>query len=111
MEFNRLLSQAINFYGEPDKNIYQTKNIKEKIDTKKYEAIVTEKQFDKWLNILKKQTLISVDTETSSLNPIEADLVGISFCYEEGSACYIPLRNKETQCLNSEKVLKKLSQF
>ena len=108
MEFNRLLSQAINFYGEPDKNIYQTKNIKEKIDTKKYEAIVTEKQFDKWLNILKKQTLISVDTETSSLNPIEADLVGISFCYEEGSACYIPLRNKETQCLNSEKVLKKI---
>ena len=97
MEFNRLLSQAISFYGEPDKKIENKETKKEKIDLTKYETIITEKQFEKWINILKKQNLISVDTETSSLNPIEADLVGISFCYEQGKACYIPLKNQKRE--------------
>ena len=108
MEFNRLLSQAISFYGEPD-NKTEIKLIKKnKIDVNKYETIVTEKQLENWINILKDKKLISVDTETSSINPIDADLVGISFCYEEGKACYIPLKNKDQKCLNPETVLKKI---
>ena len=108
MEFNRLLSQAISFYGEPE-NITENKLIKKnKIDVNKYETIVTEKQLENWINILKDKKLISVDTETSSINPIDADLVGISFCYEEGKACYIPLKNKDQKCLNPETVLKKI---
>tara|TARA_B100000401_G_scaffold382238_1_gene284613 strand:+ start:43 stop:2811 length:2769 start_codon:yes stop_codon:yes gene_type:complete len=110
MEFNRLLSQAINFYGEQESGTKEvnTQKTNEKIDLAKYETIITDKQFEKWINILKKQSLISVDTETSSLNPVEADLVGISFCYEQGKACYIPLQNKKQKCLDSEKVLKKV---
>ena len=108
MEFNRLLSQAIGFYGEPGKKTESTETTQEKIDLTKYETIITEKQLENWVNILKKQSLISVDTETSSLNPIDADLVGISFCYEQGKACYIPLKNQKEKCLNSETVLKKI---
>ncbi len=108
MEFNRLLSQAIGFYGETGKKIENTETTKEKIDLTKYETITTEKKLENWVNILKKQKLISVDTETSSLNPIEADLVGISFCYEKGKACYIPLKNQKEKCLNLDTVLKKI---
>ena len=108
MEFNRLLSQAISFYGEPGKKTESRETAQEKIDLTKYESIVTEKQLESWVSILKKQSLISVDTETSSLNLIEADLVGISFCYEQGKACYIPLKNQKEKCLNSDTVLKKI---
>jgi len=108
MEFNRLLSQAISFYGESGKKTEIRDTSKAKIDLTKYETIVTEKQFEKWVHVLKKQNLISVDTETSSLNPVEANLVGISFCYEQGKACYIPLKNQKEKCLNYDSVLKQI---
>ena len=108
MEFNRLLSQAISFYGEPEEKADKKIILKDKIDTSKYENILNEKQFEKWINILKKQRLIAVDTETSSLNPIDAELVGISFCYEQGKACYLPLKSKNQKCLNSDYILKKI---
>ncbi len=108
MEFNRLLSQAIKFYGETDKKVENIEIKKEIIDTNKYETILDEKKLEKWINELKKQSIISVDTETSSLNPIEADLVGISFSYEANKACYIPLKNKKEKCLNLNFVIKKI---
>ena len=110
MEFNRLLSQAINFYGEPSEKIIQTsKSVKNnKIDIKKYETILTENHLDKWISNLEKKDLISVDTETNSLNPIEADLVGISFCYSPNHACYIPLKHNSQKCLDKNDVLKKI---
>ena len=108
MEFNRLLSQAISFYGEPEEKADKKIILKDKIDISKYENILNEKQFEKWIDILKKQRLIAVDTETSSLNPIDAELVGISFCYEQGKACYLPLKSKNQKCLNSDYILKKI---
>ena len=84
------------------------KTSKEKIDLSKYETIVDEKKFENWIKILEKKRLISVDTETSSLDPIEANLVGISFCYEQGKACYIPLKNHKKKCLKIDLVLKKI---
>ncbi len=108
MEFNRLLSQAIGFYGETEKKTEGIKTSKEKIDLSKYETIVDEKKFENWIKILEKKRLISVDTETSSLDPIEANLVGISFCYEQGKACYIPLKNHKKKCLKIDLVLKKI---
>ncbi len=110
MEFNRLLSQAISFYGETETSKKSAKedSLQQKIDLTKYETIINEKQLEKWVNLLKKQRVISVDTETSSLNPIEAKLVGISFCYEQGKACYIPLKSKKEKCLNADKVLQKI---
>ncbi|HIF61636.1 MAG TPA: DNA polymerase I [Candidatus Pelagibacter sp.] len=114
MEFNRLLSQAISFYGESgSKSIMQDALNKKpsKINTKDYECIINEKILDKWIITLNEQSVISVDTETSSLNPLEADLVGISFSYAPNKACYIPLAHKNTKSLKKEVVIKKIKKI
>ena len=110
MEFNRLLSQAISFYGEDDKKTKDKKNGKklERIDTKIYESVVNENSLEKWVKILSEQSIISVDTETSSLNPMEADLVGVSFSYKPNKSCYIPINHKNIKGLKKDLVLKKI---
>ena len=78
MEFNRLLSQAISFYGEngSQKTVYQVKINKtqdKKFNLKAYECITDEKKLDNWVKKLEEQKVIAVDTETDSLNPFEAN--------------------------------------
>ena len=114
MEFNRLLSQAISFYGKTDnKNIKSIvpKQESSKVNIKNYESITNEKSLYKWLDILNKQSVIAVDTETSSLNPLEANLIGISFSYSPNKACYIPVGHKNVKGLKKEFVLKKVKKI
>ncbi len=111
MEFNRLLSQVISFYGEPDNQNYknQTPSKKiSKINTKSYKSILKEKDLVQLIKELNEKTVIAVDTETSSLNPHEAKLVGISISYAANIAYYIPLDHKNVKGLKKELVLKKL---
>ncbi|MGB8634249.1 MAG: DNA polymerase I [Rhodanobacteraceae bacterium] len=56
-----------------------------------YELVTSKKQLDDWLQKLQAAELIAFDTETTSLDPMRADLVGISLAVEPGRACYIPL--------------------
>jgi len=114
MEFNRLLSQAIDFYGEPNERTNKKQDVKskpKKIDITKYITVTKEQEFEKLINTLEKKSLISIDTETSSLNPIEADLVGISVCYSSNQAYYIPLKHKIDKCLDKTLVLKKIKKI
>ncbi len=114
MEFNRLLSQAINMYGETGKTNTTKNVIKNKlsvVNRKDYESITNEKDLDKWIEILDKQSVISVDTETSSLNPLEADLVGVSFSYANNKACYIPIDHKNIKSIKKNIVLKKIKKI
>ena len=113
MEFNRLLSLAIGFYGESEiketnKEFEKSKKFETKIDRKSYECVVDEKSLDKWIKVLSKKEIIAVDTETSSLSALETNLVGISFSYEPNKACYIPLDHKKGKSLKKEFVLKKI---
>ena len=111
MEFNRLLSQAISFYGEPGNKDFNKKTqvkINNKINTKTYKTVLKEKQLNELIKQLDEKSVIAVDTETSSLNPQEADLVGISICYKANQAYYIPLGHKEKTELEKNLVLKKL---
>jgi len=113
MEFNRLLSQAISFYGESQASssnqFYKKKKKTEKnINTKGYECILDKKNLDKWIKILGEKTVFAVDTETSSLNPLETELVGVSFSYAANKACYIPLGHTKEKSLKKEIVLKKI---
>ena len=111
MEFNRLLSQAISFYGEPTKKDFKDQTLvkkNNKINTKTYKTISKEKQLNELIKKLDEKSVIAVDTETSSLNPQEADLVGISVCYEANEAFYIPVGHKERTELKKDIVLKKL---
>ena len=56
-----------------------------------YECVVTQGQLDAWLGKLQTAEAFAFDTETDSLDPMQANLVGISLCVEPGHACYIPL--------------------
>ncbi len=56
-----------------------------------YETITTEKQLVSWLTALEKADLFAFDTETTSLDYMQAEVVGLSFCIEPGKAAYLPL--------------------
>ena len=61
------------------------------IDTSKYETVLDEARFNAWVAKLEKAELVAFDTETTSLNYMDAELVGVSFCIEEGEAAYVPV--------------------
>ena len=58
---------------------------------RQYETILTDKQLVTWLAALEKAPLFAFDTETTSLDYMQAEIVGVSFCIEPGHACYLPL--------------------
>ena len=108
MEFNRLLSQVISRYGETFEQ--KVKNLKKTpiFDLKKYQTILKINQLEEWIKKIEEKGIVAVDTETSSLNPHEANLVGISLCSGPGTACYIPLEHITEKVLEKKIVLKKL---
>ncbi|KAF3997371.1 DNA polymerase I [Glaciimonas immobilis] len=59
-----------------------------------YEAVTTEEQLDRWLEVIANAHITSVDTETTSLDPMSAQLVGISLSCEPGVAVYIPVAHR-----------------
>jgi len=59
-----------------------------------YECVVTAAQLDDWLQRILAAPLTSIDTETTSLDPMRAELVGISLSVRAGEACYIPLAHR-----------------
>lgn len=61
------------------------------IDRTAYQCIDSPALLEAWIKKLQQATLIAVDTETNALDPMMAELVGISFALENGKACYIPL--------------------
>lgn len=59
---------------------------------KEYQTVLTEEAFNQWLSKIKSCELLAIDTETTSLDYMTAQLVGISLCINE-DACYIPLKH------------------
>ena len=80
---------------DPDKNISHSEQIP--FDSKKYEHIKTSEQLQIWINKIYEIGYVAIDTETTSLNDMLAELVGISLAIEVGSACYIPIGHREGQ--------------
>ena len=64
-----------------------------KVDRKEYETVLSEKSLKDWANKLNTSKAFAIDTETSSLDTMTADLIGISLSCEEGEACYIPIQH------------------
>jgi DNA polymerase I len=112
MEFNRLLSSVISAYGEPELSSSQVKTkVLEKqkpINNKNYYLIKNATQIDEWIREAEEIGEVAVDTETSSLDPHQAKLVGVSLCSKIGKACYIPIGHKSTKCIDKDVVIKKL---
>ena len=115
MEFNRLLSSAISAYGEPEleSNKIETQNLdkQQTINNKNYYLINSLDEIDKWIEEAEEVGEVAVDTETTSLDPHQADLVGISLCSKIGKACYIPVGHNSPKCLKKDAVIKKLKKI
>ena len=115
MEFNRLLSSAISTYGETDfeniKSYEKKKNYNSKFNYKNYELVTEEKEIKKWLEASEDNGEFSIDTETNSLDPHQAKLVGISISNDIGKACYIPINHVNGKNLNENKVLSILKPY
>ncbi len=115
MEFNRLLSSAISKYGgtnnlvtkDIEKNLEKTSEIKKK----NYQLINNEKEIEDWMRQSEEIGEFAIDTETTSLDPHTAKLVGISISNSIGTACYIPLNHVSGNNLNEKKVLNILKNY
>ena len=115
MEFNRLLSSAISTYGETEfsqtKNEINNEKKNSKISKENYFLIKTEDEVKDWLKAAEEIGELAIDTETTSLDAHQTNLVGISISYAIGKACYIPISHKDYKNLNEEKIIKILKPF
>ena len=115
MEFNRLLSSAISIYGKTEfsqtKNEINNEKINSKISKENYFLIKTEDEVKDWLKAAEEIGEFAIDTETTSLDAHQTNLVGISISYAIGKACYIPISHKDYKNLNEEKIIKILKPF
>ena len=112
MEFNRLLSSVISAYGEPkleNKLSEKESSVNQQaINNKNYHLIKNPDEIDEWIKEAEEVGEVAVDTETNSLDPHQADLVGVSLCSKIGKACYIPIGHKSSKCIDKNIVIKKL---
>jgi DNA polymerase I len=61
------------------------------LDRSGYEIVLTQEAFDRWLNKLSNSAYFAFDTETTSLEYMRAEIVGVSFAIDEGEAAYVPV--------------------
>jgi DNA polymerase-1 len=62
-----------------------------RVTPRHYDTVLTAAQLEAWLGRLAAAELIAFDTETTSLDYMQAEIVGVSFCVEPGHAAYVPL--------------------
>ena len=79
-------TSSTNSDGEPQAALFAAAPIETH-----YELVLTQEQLKKWCSIVEQAELTAVDTETTSLDALQAQLVGISLCVEAGTAAYIPV--------------------
>jgi DNA polymerase I len=76
---------------KPAKDLFQSNY--QPNTSRNFETILSNEQLDAWLTKLCAAPLICFDTETTSLDPMLAKIVGLSFSVEAGSAAYLPLKH------------------
>jgi DNA polymerase-1 len=82
-EFKTWLAQILGNEGE--------QQAEKAVSEARYETVLTQKAFDNWLNKLKQAELFAFDLETTSLDYMQAEIVGCSFAVKSGEAAYVPL--------------------
>ncbi|MCG9737130.1 DNA polymerase I [Shewanella insulae] len=111
MEFKRWLAEVLdNKSSGGDQEEAEEEAAPQTIETQ-YDTILTWEALDEWLKALAAAPLFALDTETTSLNYMEAKLVGLSFAIEPGKAAYLPLAHDYADApeqLDREQVLAKL---
>ncbi len=74
--------------------------VRAKIDYDAYETVTTQARLDHWITRARETGRVSVDTETTSLDPMQAGLCGVAMCVAPNEACYIPTGHSASQGLN-----------
>jgi DNA polymerase-1 len=103
LEFKSWLAELLNDPTTAQLNNSENKN--------NYQIILTEAEFNIWLKQLEQAELFAFDTETTSLDYMCAEIVGVSFAIEAGKAAYVPLAHDypgAPQQLNRNAVLQQL---
>ncbi|MEO8407131.1 MAG: DNA polymerase I, partial [Oxalobacteraceae bacterium] len=103
--------QTSNNHSQVQAGLFNTDQVTAAPAGKQYETVLTEAALARWLATISAAALTSVDTETTSLEPMHAQLVGISLCCAPGTAAYIPLAHRyqdAPQQLSTEFVLSRL---
>ncbi|HET7097139.1 MAG TPA: DNA polymerase I [Casimicrobiaceae bacterium] len=59
-----------------------------------YETVLDAAALERWIEAIERADLVCVDTETTSIDPMQARIVGLAFAIEPGRACYIPLAHR-----------------
>ena len=117
LEFKTWLKKLNEQHGEEDHDgsdeaAEESETVKTvDIEEASYELILTKKDFNRWLKRLKQASLIAFDTETDSLDYMQANVVGLSFAVEAGEAAYVPLAHNypgAPEQLDRDEVLKSL---
>ncbi|MFZ9406259.1 MAG: DNA polymerase I [Burkholderiaceae bacterium] len=76
-----------------------------------YETVLAEADLERWMQVIEGAPLVAFDTETTSLDPMKAELVGLSLSVQTGSACYIPVAHAYAgapEQMQRERVLNRL---
>ncbi|MFQ6611486.1 MAG: DNA polymerase I [Fidelibacterota bacterium] len=92
LEFQALQTQLNAFHGAP--------TIVEQRPEKHYETIMDVDSLVNFVQSVKPETLLSFDLETTSLNPMRAEIVGLSFSVEANSGIYVPVQYKDKSADN-----------
>ncbi len=108
MEFNRLLSSVISAYGPTSFDNKNNPNVvkqEKKISQKNYVLIKKIEEILEYTKEADEKGEICIDTETTSLDPHQAKLVGISLSTKVGYACYIPIGHSNYKNLEEKSVI------
>jgi len=97
MELNSLSKRISSQLEELNSSKTSKDDQRELITSEKYEVIRTEDDLNKWCEKILKQKFFAIDTETTSLDTLSAEIVGISLCIGIGEACYIPIAHLADQ--------------
>jgi len=105
LEFKTWLSEVLS------QNSEKTDADTAKAKSQQYQTIFTKKEFSDWIARLKKAPLFAFDTETTDLDYMKAELVGVSFAVDENEAAYVPVAHDyedAPQQLSRDEVLQQL---
>ncbi len=97
MEFNSLSKRISSQLEELNSSKTSKVDQRELISSKNYEVIRTEDDLNKWCKEILKQKFFAIDTETTSIDTLSAEIVGVSLCIGIGKACYIPIAHQANQ--------------
>lgn len=91
LEFRSLLGRILSLKQNKDVDKNELDKFQRNQKLFRYRLIKTQKDLSDWLEKIKKEKVISLDTETTSLNPLSARLLGISFSWKKDEACFVQL--------------------